>query len=105
MSIQKPNILLIYTGGTIGMIKDADTGALKAFDFSNLLKQIPELKLLDCQIRTISFEVPIDSSNMNPEYWVQIAEIIELNYESFDGFVVRSEERRVGKEGRSSRTP
>lgn len=88
MSIQKPNILLIYTGGTIGMIKDADTGALKAFDFSNLLKQIPELKLLDCQIRTISFEVPIDSSNMNPEYWVQIAEIIELNYESFDGFVV-----------------
>lgn len=88
MSNQQPNILLIYTGGTIGMIKDADTSALKAFDFSNLLKQIPELKLLDCEIRTISFEEPIDSSNMNPEYWVQIAEIIELNYESFDGFVV-----------------
>ena len=88
MTIEQPNILLIYTGGTIGMIKDADTGALKAFDFSNLLKKIPELKLLDCEIKTISFEEPIDSSNMSPQYWVQIAEIIELNYEDFDGFVV-----------------
>ena len=43
-----PNILLIYTGGTIGMIKDPETGALRAFDFNNLLKRIPELKLLDC---------------------------------------------------------
>ncbi len=88
MTTSQPNILLIYTGGTIGMIKDADTGALKAFDFSNLLKNIPELKLLDCQIKTVSFKQPIDSSNMNPHYWVQIAEIIESNYEDFDGFVV-----------------
>lgn len=88
MSNQKPNILLIYTGGTIGMIKHANTGALKAFDFSNLLKKIPELKLLDCKIQTISFENPIDSSDMNPGYWIQIAEIIEDNYEPFDGFVV-----------------
>jgi L-asparaginase len=88
MPNQQPNILLIYTGGTIGMMKHAETGALKAFDFSNLLKKIPELKLLDCQITTLSFEVPIDSSNMNPEYWIQIAEIIEKNYDSFDGFVV-----------------
>ncbi len=84
----KPNILLIYTGGTIGMIKDPKTGVLKAFDFNNLLKKIPELKLLDCHIETISFKEPIDSSNMNPEYWVQIAEMIENNYEVFDGFVV-----------------
>lgn len=84
----KPNILLIYTGGTIGMIKDPKTGVLKAFDFNNLLKKIPELKLLDCHIETISFKEPIDSSNMNPEYWVQIAEMIETNYEVFDGFVV-----------------
>lgn len=87
MSIQ-PNILLIYTGGTIGMIKHADTGALTAFDFGSLLKNIPELKLLDCQIQTVSFEKPIDSSDMHPEYWVQIAEIIERRYEAFDGFVV-----------------
>ena len=83
-----PNILLIYTGGTIGMIKDANTGALKAFDFKNLLKRIPELKLLDCIIETVSFEEPIDSSNMNPKFWAEIAEIIEDNYSKFDGFVV-----------------
>lgn len=70
------------------MIKDPETGTLRAFNFNNLLKRIPELKLLDCGIETVSFKNPIDSSNMNPEYWVQIAEIIEENYESYDGFVV-----------------
>ena len=88
MPTTQPNILLIYTGGTIGMMKDSNSGALKAFDFKNLLKNIPELKLLECQIETVSFEQPIDSSNMNPKYWVQIAEIIEKNYDDFDGFVV-----------------
>jgi L-asparaginase len=84
----KPNILLIYTGGTIGMMKDFESGALKAFDFNQLLDKIPELKQLDCQIETFSFEKPIDSSNMNPEKWVQIAKIVEENYSKFDGFVV-----------------
>ncbi|MCL6460621.1 MAG: type I asparaginase [Flavobacterium micromati] len=86
--LYKSKILLIYTGGTIGMRKDFDTGALKAFNFSKLLLQIPELKQLDCQIETISFEKPIDSSNMNPEKWAKIATIIEDNYALFDGFVV-----------------
>lgn len=84
----KPNILLIYTGGTIGMMKDFETGALKAFNFAKLLNKIPELKQLDCEIETMSFENPIDSSNMNPEKWTQIATIIEENYNTFDGFVV-----------------
>lgn len=84
----KPNILLIYTGGTIGMMKDFETGALKAFDFNQLLDKIPELKQLDCHIETFSFEKPIDSSNMSPEKWVQIASVIEDNYIKFDGFVV-----------------
>jgi len=88
MENNQPNILLIYTGGTIGMIKDSSTGVLKSFDFNNLLKHIPELNLLSCKISTISFEDPIDSSNMNPKYWVQITEIIEQNYDVFDGFVV-----------------
>jgi L-asparaginase len=88
MSKTKPNILLIYTGGTIGMVKDFKTGILKAFDFKTLLDKIPELQLLDCNIDTVSFKNPIDSSNMNPKYWVQIAEIIEKNYNVFDGFVV-----------------
>ena len=84
----KPNILLIYTGGTIGMMKDFKTGALKAFNFKKLLEKIPEIKQLDCDIETFSFEKPIDSSNMNPEKWVQIASVIENNYTKFDGFVV-----------------
>lgn len=81
-------ILLIYTGGTIGMQKDFETGALKAFNFSKLLQRVPELKLLDCAIETISFENPIDSSNISPKSWVAIAEVIEQNYAAFDGFVV-----------------
>jgi len=84
----RSNILLIYTGGTIGMVKDPDTGALKAFNFKKLLQRIPELKLLDCEIQTVSFERPIDSSNMNPDLWVEMAEIIEESYNNFDGFVI-----------------
>ena len=84
----KAKILLIYTGGTIGMMKDFTTGALKAFNFSKLLNKIPELKQLDCEIETISFEKPIDSSDMNTVHWIKIAKIIEENYISFDGFVV-----------------
>ena len=84
----KPNILLIYTGGTIGMMKDFETGALKAFNFKKLLQKIPEIKQLDCTIETISFEKPIDSSNMNPEKWITMASIIEENYSKYDGFIV-----------------
>lgn len=84
----RSNILLIYTGGTIGMIKDFETGALKAFNFSELLQNIPELKLLEHNIETISFQDPVDSSNMNPEGWIRIANIIEERFEKYDGFVV-----------------
>ncbi len=86
--MHKPAILLIYTGGTIGMVKDFETGALKAFNFNQLLERIPELQLLDCTIDTYSFEDPIDSSDMNPEHWITIAEVVEKNYYDFDGFVV-----------------
>jgi len=86
--MSKPKILLIYTGGTIGMIKDFETGLLRALDFNNLLNKIPELNLLNCHIETCSFPDPIDSSNMNPDYWVQIANIVEDKYNLFDGFVV-----------------
>ena len=84
----KAKILLIYTGGTIGMVKDFKTGALIAFDFKELLNRIPELHLLDCSIETYSFEVPIDSSNMNISDWQKMAVVIEENYIDFDGFVV-----------------
>ncbi len=85
-----PNILLIYTGGTIGMVKDYKSNALKAFNFDQIKDKIPELNLLECDIQTISFDEPIDSSNMSPKYWVKITEIIEKQYNTFDGFVVLS---------------
>ncbi len=85
---KKINILLVYTGGTIGMVKDYESGALKPFDFKKLIKNIPELNQLDCSIDSFSFETPIDSSNMNTTHWVSIANIIEEKYEIYDGFVV-----------------
>lgn len=85
---EETKILLIYTGGTIGMVKDYQSGSLKAFNFKKLLKNIPELNLLDCAIDTVSFKNPIDSSNMNVGYWVELVEIIEGYYDSHDGFVV-----------------
>ncbi len=88
MSLDMRKILLLYTGGTIGMVKDYESGALKSFNFNKLLKHIPELNQLDCSINSISFENPIDSSNMNPKEWVKIATIIEENYSDYDGFVV-----------------
>ena len=84
----KPNILIVYTGGTIGMIKDYKTNALKAFDFSQIIEKIPELEQLNCNLKSISFEAPIDSSNMNVSYYTEIANVIEDNYENFDGFVI-----------------
>ncbi len=88
MEAKKTKILLIYTGGTIGMVKDFETGNLKAFDFKKLLSNIPELYQLDCSIETISFDEPIDSSNMDPSHWASIASIIEDQYDDYEGFVV-----------------
>ena len=70
------------------MIKDYNSNALKAFNFSQILENIPELNQLDCQIESISFDEPIDSSNMNKDYYIQIADTIESHYEVYDGFVV-----------------
>lgn len=82
------NILLIYTGGTIGMMKDSASGVLKAFDFKHLMERIPELRLLDCNINTITFKKPIDSSNMNTIYWADLANKIKTYYNDYDGFVI-----------------
>ena len=70
------------------MVKDYASGALRAFDFNQLLKSKPELNQLDCKIETLSFEKPIDSSDMSPSHWINITEIIASNYEKHDGFVV-----------------
>ncbi len=88
MEANDKKILLVYTGGTIGMVKDYTSGALRAFNFDKLLKSIPELNQLDCSIDTVSFQEPIDSSDMGTSDWVRIVEIIEAYYDSHDGFVV-----------------
>ncbi len=82
------SVLIIYTGGTIGMVRDEESGALKAFDFDSLINEIPEIKKLKCKIEATSFDEPIDSSNMQPENWLDIAQIIFDNYDKHDGFVV-----------------
>ncbi|HWY12984.1 MAG TPA: asparaginase, partial [Bacteroidia bacterium] len=84
----KSKILLIYTGGTIGMMQDVKTGALKPFDFKSLTNQVPELNKFDIDLSSIAFEKPIDSSNMHKDVWVKLANIIKDKYKSFDGFVI-----------------
>ena len=85
---QQISILIIYTGGTIGMIKDPDSGILKPFNFDNIYHQIPALNLLDYKIDNHCFNPAIDSSDMNPCHWGEIVKVIETNYEKYDGFVV-----------------
>jgi len=82
------NVMLIYTGGTIGMIEDPASGILKPFDFNYLKNFVPELNLLKFNIDSIAFESPIDSSDMGPDDWKRIVQIIEGNYEKYDGFVI-----------------
>jgi len=82
------SVLIIYTGGTIGMVRNEESGALKAFDFDALINEIPEIKKLKCKIEATSFDEPIDSSNMQPKDWLNIAQIIFDNYSKHDGFVV-----------------
>ena len=67
---KKSSVLLIYTGGTIGMMQDLRTGELKPFNFKALTQQIPELQKFDIELSSIAFKKPIDSSNMNPEVWI-----------------------------------
>ena len=88
MNTSPTSILLIYTGGTIGMVQDAYNGSLKPMDFENILNQLPELKRIDCCITALSFDPIIDSSNMTIQTWASIARLIEKHYDSFDGFVI-----------------
>ena len=81
-------ILLIYTGGTIGMKQDPETLALKPFNFNQILEEVPELKKFGCEIDTYSFDPVIDSSDVQPGFWVTLAEFIQKNYSAYDGFVV-----------------
>ena len=84
----RPKIMIIYTGGTIGMIENPVTHSLHPFDFTHLIDNVPKIKKLDYEINNIQFHPPIDSANMDPERWVEIARSIADNYADYDGFVV-----------------
>ena len=83
----KPSVLIIYTGGTIGMKTDSASGALVPFDFSGIYEEFPSLRRLnvDIEVKTLG---PIDSSNVTPDDWARMASLIRDNYDAYDGFVV-----------------
>lgn len=84
----KSSILLIYTGGTIGMKEDPTAQALKPFDFSQILAEVPELRKFAYKIDSHTFSPLIDSSDVEPGLWVSLAELIESKYDEYDGFVI-----------------
>lgn len=88
MNSTTPNILIVYTGGTIGMTENPETGALENFDLAHLRRSVPELKRFNYFIDATTFSPPIDSSDMEPKYWVKLARLISEEYDHYDGFVV-----------------
>ena len=81
-------MLLIYTGGTIGMIRNMETGLLETFNFDHLRKHVPEINEFDYIIHHYQFDPPIDSSDMTPWLWAKLVQIIDYNYDKFHGFVI-----------------
>ena len=88
MKSSKSKILIIYTGGTIGMVEDHVSKTLKPFDFNQINKELPELRKIKCHIDAVSFKNPIDSSNVSPIIWEKIGDYINSKYNDYDGFVV-----------------
>jgi len=88
MAFDQLKILIIYTGGTIGMVRDKETGSLHPVNGRELYEHIPILDRLDYRIEFYSFDPLLDSSDMNPGHWVELVSVIEKNYEQYDGFVV-----------------
>ena len=81
-------ILLIYTGGTIGMKQDPDTLLLKPFDFTQILQEVPELRKFAMKIDAYTFNPLIDSSDVEPSLWQSLATLIRDRYDDYDGFVI-----------------
>ncbi|OFX88240.1 MAG: L-asparaginase 1 [Bacteroidetes bacterium GWF2_33_16] len=86
--LRNKSILIIYTGGTIGMKKNPETGVLAPFDFNQIMNEVPELKRFGFDLITYSFSPIIDSSNLNPEVWIKLVQIIKEKYDDFNGFVI-----------------
>lgn len=85
---KETSVLIIYTGGTIGMVHDPSTGSLVPIDFKHITDHVPVIGNFGFDLQSVSFDPVKDSSNIDPDIWIRMAEIIEENYERFDGFVV-----------------
>lgn len=84
----KTSVMIIYTGGTIGMMRNSETGALENFNLDELIRHVPEIRQFNLNISSKAFNPPIDSSDMNPVLWAELVRIINDNYDSYDGFVI-----------------
>jgi L-asparaginase len=82
------SVLMIYTGGTLGMVFDSKSKSLAPFNFDEILTNVPELQRLEFELTILTLDKPIDSSNMSPANWVEIARIVYDNFEEFDAFVI-----------------
>ena len=85
---EQPRLLIIYTGGTIGMKKSSGNGSLVPVAFHNIYDEVPDLRESGYDLETFTFNPPLDSSNIKPIFWLWIASIIEKNYKKYDGFIV-----------------
>jgi L-asparaginase len=88
MESENTSILIIYTGGTIGMKENPETGALAPFNFEQILDEVPELRKFGFSLDTISFNPLVDSSDITPDFWIRLAVIIKENYNKYNGFVI-----------------
>ena len=86
--MRRSSILMIYTGGTIGMKQDSTDLTLKPFDFRQILDEVPELKKFALRIDAYTFDPLIDSSDVEPSFWQSLASLIQKRYDDYDGFVV-----------------
>ena len=82
------HVLVIYTGGTIGMIENLETGALEPFNFSHLRSNVPEMKRLNFHVDTFIFDPLIDSSEISPDKWREMVKVVKDHYDQYDGFVI-----------------
>jgi L-asparaginase len=82
------SVLMIYTGGTLGMVYDAQIQSLVPFDFEQIIENVPEIRRLDFELSILALDKPIDSSNINPKIWIQLANIIQKNFQKYDAFVI-----------------
>ncbi len=82
------SLLIIYTGGTIGMKENPETGALAPFDFGQIVEEVPELQSFHCRLDSVSLPPLVDSSDVTPDFWERLARLIAEKYDQYDGFVV-----------------